>query len=204
MRGCRAPPKMILDRIGIFLGGTIIMKPLMIQDGIVMNAMIDHIPLEKRIVAAQGCVPNVRTQIPMDWPIGLTLHDAKGTASEWANKLQYIENNDTVLAGAHFFVDEQHIVQTLPVDEMSWQAGDDAGEGNHATIGIVLCGDISYEQAERHTAYLCAALMETLALKELFTHEMWAGVYCPRKILERPKGWENFVDKVARCRLNNK
>lgn len=97
------------------------MKPLIIQDGIVMNAMIDHIPLEKQIVVAQGCVPNVRTQIPMDWPIGLTLHDAKGTASEWANKLQYIENNDTLLAGAHFFVDEQHIVQTLPVDEVSWQ-----------------------------------------------------------------------------------
>lgn len=179
------------------------MKPLMIQDGIVMNTAINNIPFEKQIICARGYIPNVRTQIPLDWPIGLTIHDSMGSALEWANKLQYIENNEITLAGAHFFVDAQHIVQTLPVDEVSWQAGDDAGEGNHATIGIVICGDHAYEQAEQNAICLCAALMKTFGLKELFTHEMWSGVYCPRKILERSKGWENFVDRVVRCCLRD-
>ena len=47
---------------------------------------------------------------------------------------------------------------------------------------------------------LCAALMETYGLNDLYTHQMWSGKYCPHLILDRDGGWASFVEGVARVR----
>lgn len=178
---------------------------LTIKQGIIQETTLGEVPIVQQLVSSQGTVNNVRTHLPLETPIGVTIHNT-GNSAQTADALAHaawlanVEAEDALYVGAHFFVDAQRIVQTLPVDEISWHAGDGMGKGNAATISIEICETSPYERAEANAMMLAAALMDTFNLHKLYTHEMWSGKYCPRLILVREGGWQAFVDGVARIR----
>lgn len=181
------------------------MQLLTIEDGLIMDESLDGIPIERRIVQAVPSSYCVRTGLPLQGPIGLTVHNTGNAtptadARAHASYLQNVENDGVYKVGAHLFVDAERIVQTLPLDEVSWHAGDGFGQGNQATVSIEICETAPYEQCEANAMALCAALLETYGLNDLYTHQMWNGKFCPHLILERPNGWAEFVDGVARVR----
>ena len=111
-----------------------------------------------------------------------------------------MENDGMYFVGAHLFVDAERIVQTLPLNEVSWHAGDGYGDGNMATVSVEICETSPYERCEANAMVLIAALLETYGLSDLFTHQMWSGKYCPHLILDREHGWAEFVAGVSRIR----
>ncbi|MEE0436004.1 MAG: N-acetylmuramoyl-L-alanine amidase [Peptococcaceae bacterium] len=180
------------------------MQLLTIENGLVMNEALDGIPIERHVVTESGALHNVRTLLKLAGPIGVTVHNTGNAtptadARAHASYLQNVEDNDGLYVGAHFFVDAARIVQTLPVDEVSWHAGDGSGRGNRATISVEICETEPYEQCEANAMTLCAALLETYGLNDLYTHQMWSGKYCPHIILARG-GWDDFVAGVAQVR----
>ena len=181
------------------------MQLLTIENGLIMDEAVDGIPVERRIVQTGTDNHCVRTLLALAGPIGVTVHNTANAtptadARAHASYLQNVENDGSYYVGAHLFVDAERIVQTLPLNEMSWHAGDGYGQGNRATISVEICETAPYEQCEANAMTLCAALMETYGLNDLYTHQMWSGKYCPHLILDRDNGWASFVDGVARVR----
>lgn len=176
------------------------MQPLIIEAGRVMEDAIAGILLVRHIIQPSGDLPNVRTGLPLDGPIGITNHntgnrDAGADAIAHARWLQTVENDDQQFIGAHFFVDPTTIVQTLPLDEVSWHAGDGHGSGNRATISIEICEVEPYDAAEANAVLLNAALLATFPGLQLYTHQDWSGKFCPERILARG-AWDAFVEAI--------
>ncbi|MES9710941.1 N-acetylmuramoyl-L-alanine amidase [Bacillus safensis] len=100
----------------------------------------------------------------------------------------------------HFTVDDNRIVQHLPLNENGWHAGDGNGAGNRSSIGIEICKnrDGNFEKALTHAAGLVKFLMAHLGLKigNVVSHQHWSGKNCPRPIFNRPGGFEGFKKMI--------
>ena len=126
------------------------MQLLTIENGLIMDEAIDGIPVERRIVQTGTDNHCVRTLLALAGPIGVTVHNTANAtptadARAHASYLQNGENDGSYDVGAHLFVDAERIVQTLPLNEMSWHAGDGYGQGNRATISVEICETAPYE-----------------------------------------------------------
>ena len=66
------------------------------------------------------------------------------------------------------------------------------GKGNTTTIAIEICENGNNAKAELNAQKLNAALMLTYKNLKIYKHQDWSGKFCPRVILSRPNGWENF------------
>src|SRR5690606_21656548 len=55
--------------------------------------------------------------------------------------------------------------------------------------------DRAIDLAARLVAHLCRE--RQLDLGAVVPHQHWSGKHCPRLILERPGGWQAFVNRVA-------
>ena len=171
-------------------------EPLSINKGVVQGNNIEGVPFSARIVKPKG-KSNVRTGIKLTEIRGITIHNtANPTASAEAHAgwLQSVEDADQQYISVHFFVDENSITQTVPVDEVCFHAGDGKGDGNRKTISIEICEDGDHAKAEKNAQVLAAALLKTYPGSMIFKHQDWSGKFCPRIILGR-NGWEAF--KVA-------
>lgn len=168
-------------------------EPLSINKGVVQGNNIEGIPFSARIVKPKG-KSNVRTGIKLTEIRGVTIHNtANLTASAEAHAgwLQSVEDADSQYISVHFFVDENSITQTVPVDEVCFHAGDGKGDGNRKTISIEICEDGDHAKAEKNAQVLTAALLKTYPGSMIFKHQDWSGKFCPRIILGR-NGWKAF------------
>lgn len=178
------------------------LKPLTIIDGIIQDKKIGGIPVKLAIVQPKGKA-NVRTLVKMREVIGITNHNTANTAptagdEAHARYLQNIENTDSAYISVHLFVDDDSITQCVPLDEFCYHAGDGDGDGNRKTIAIEICENRNYEKAEENAQKLNAALLLTYPNLKVFKHQDWSGKFCPRKILARPNGWQEFTAGIAR------
>lgn len=142
-------------------------------------------------------------------PLYLTIHDTgndRATANA-RNHSHWVRTNPDpdFLAGWHFTVDDQIIIQQLPLGENAWHASDGAnGTGNRASIAIEICEnqDGDRAQAEENAAWLAAKLIREvpslLAYPQcLKRHYDWNIRHlCPRVLLGRPNGWTGFISQV--------
>ncbi len=173
------------------------LKSLTIIDGIIQDSEIDGIPVKIAIVQPKGKT-NVRTLVKMKEIIGITNHNTANTAptagdEAHARYLQNVENADSAYVSVHLFVDDDSITQCVPLDEFCYHAGDGNGDGNRKTIAIEICENRNYPQAEKNAQKLNAALLLTYPRLKVFKHQDWSGKFCPRRILARPNGWQEFT-----------
>ena len=177
-------------------------KSLTITQGIIQDSEIDGIRIKIAIVQPRGKA-NVRTLIKMKEVIGITNHNTANTAptagdEAHARYLQNVENADSAYVSVHLFVDDDSITQCVPIDEFCYHAGDGNGDGNRKTIAIEICENRNYEKAEENAQKLNAALLLTYPHLKVFKHQDWSGKFCPRKILARPNGWQEFTAGIAK------
>lgn len=177
-------------------------RPLTIIQGIIQDSEIDGIPVKLAIVQPKGKA-NVRTLVKMKEVIGITNHNTANTAptagdEAHARYLQNVENADSAYVSVHLFVDDDSITQCVPLDEFCYHAGDGSGNGNRKTIAIEICENRNYEKAEENAQKLNTALLLTYPHLKVFKHQDWSGKFCPRKILARPNGWQEFTDGIAK------
>lgn len=106
--------------------------------------------------------------------------------------------------GVHFYVDDDVIIQKIPLNESSIHAGTRAR--NDAQISVERCvnpDQTSFEDSERNAAHLQAALLKyvlgTTALASMYPHYTPTGTgNCPVYIGQHWSAYENRVDRLIR------
>ena len=91
----------------------------------------------------------------------IVVHNTANDASA-ENEIAYMIRNENQVS-FHYAVDNQEVVQGLPIDRNAWHAGDGNGEGNRKGIAIEICysksGGTRFDQAEKNAAHFIAALL---------------------------------------------
>jgi N-acetylmuramoyl-L-alanine amidase CwlA len=100
----------------------------------------------------------------------------------------------------HFTVDDQVVIQHLPIHEEAWHAG----PANKQSLGIEVCmhRGIDQEAANLRAAALVAGLLQDLGLTvaQVKTHRDWTGKNCPQLLLDNgvvSAKWRAFLQLVA-------
>ncbi|NBI08384.1 LysM peptidoglycan-binding domain-containing protein [Senegalia massiliensis] len=174
-------------------------KKLNIKNGIIQDKFIDGIPVKIKIVKPNG-KRNVRTLKKRKRTRGITNHNTGNrhpTAGDemHAKWMQNVENTDKSYVSVHLFVDEDSITQCIPLDEVTYHAGDGKGPGNYETISVEICENANVLKAEENAKKLNAALLLTYPHLNIYKHQDWSGKYCPRVLLSSGR-WGGFVRDI--------
>ena len=131
-------------------------------------------------------------------PEYVTVHNTANDASA-ANEVAYmISNNNEV--SFHYAVDDKEIVQGVPENRNTWNAGDGNGPGNRKSISVEICysksGGDRFIQAEKNAAEFVARILKQhgWGIDRVKKHQDWTGKYCPHRTLDM--GWDRFLNMV--------
>ena len=131
-------------------------------------------------------------------PKYVVIHNTANDAPA-ANEIAYMRSN-SIPDSFHYAVDDKQIVQGIPENRNSWNAGDGDGPGNRQGIAIEICysksGGSKFDAAERNAAEFAASLLKKYGwgIDQLKKHQDFNGKYCPHRTLDR--GWDRFVKMV--------
>ncbi|PHV72144.1 hypothetical protein CS063_01315 [Sporanaerobium hydrogeniformans] len=147
------------------------------------------IPLVVDLLEDTGKRPHIKRKIKQ-----IVVHNTANPKSTARNERDFLSNpTNTSSTSWHIAVDDQEMVQAIPVTEVAFHAG--KKEGNYFGIGIEICESGDYKKAEQNAQKLIAYLMKTYHLKieDIKTHQAFTGKECPRLILEH---WDDFLEGV--------
>lgn len=107
----------------------------------------------------------------------------------------------------HFCVDDHEIRQFIPIDEVTWQAGDGAGPGNYQCISCELCvnSDGDETKARTNAELLAAAVMAAIGRTADNVYRHWDFNYmnspetrhhCPDHMMTEGY-WPTFKANIA-------
>lgn len=132
-------------------------------------------------------------------PEFIVVHNTANDASAMAEISYMIGNNNKV--SFHCAIDDTQIVQGIPFNRNSWNAGDGRnGEGNRKGISIEICysksGGENFEEAEKLAAEYIAYLLKQYnwGIDKVKKHQDFSNKYCPHRTLDL--GWQRFLDIV--------
>lgn len=134
-------------------------------------------------------------------PQYITVHDTANSAPA-KNEISYMISNNNQTS-FHIAVDENEVIQGLPLNRNAWACGDGAGgSGNRKSISVEICRPVNtnrslYDQAEENAVYVVARLLYQfgLGIDRLKKHQDWSGKKCPNVILSENR-WELFKNRV--------
>jgi hypothetical protein len=140
-----------------------------------------------------------RTGIAMK-PESLTWHETANynTGADADMHSRWLDNGagDQYLS-VHFFVDDHKAIQKIPLNEVSWHAGDGDGPGNYTSLSFEFCVnfDGDFEKTFRNMAELFGYIQYKLDLDDAFQHNHWSGKDCPR-LLRQQNRWLEALDLI--------
>ncbi|MGO0877439.1 peptidoglycan recognition protein family protein, partial [Clostridioides difficile] len=154
-----------------------------------------------KMLTKKKCYPNKNS--PKFIVIHETDNEDKGAdAKRHAQAL----NNGNLEASVHYYVDDKVIYQTLDHKDGAWAVGKSygtalvAGVTNYNSINIEICvnRDGNYTKARQNAIDLTRKLMKDLNIStdKVIRHYDAKRKYCPRKMLDNPKLWVDFKDKI--------
>ena len=133
-------------------------------------------------------------------PEFIVIHNTANDASAMAEISYMIGNNNKV--SYHCAIDNTRIVQGVPFDRNTWNAGDGGnGNGNRKGISLEICysksGGEDFEEAEKLAAEYTAYLLNQYGwgIDKVKKHQDFANKYCPHRTLDL--GWQRFLDMVS-------
>lgn len=147
------------------------------------------IPYEIENIPVSNKRPGVKRRIK-----SIVVHNTANPNSTAQNERDYLMNpTNTSSTSFHMVVDENEIIEAIPVTEVAFHAG--SNEGNKEGIGIEICESGNYEATEENAVQMIAYLMKTydIPLSQVKTHQDCSGKECPRLILDH---WGHFLDRV--------
>lgn len=132
-------------------------------------------------------------------PTRIVVHNTANDASA-RNEVAYMQRNDNEVS-FHFAVDDKEVIQGLPLDRNSWNAGDGVnGTGNRQGISIEICYSLSggpqFDASEKRAAEFIAQLLKERgwSIDKVTKHQDYNGKYCPHRTLDL--GWQRFLDMI--------
>lgn len=138
-------------------------------------------------------------------PYGMTatrivVHNTANDASA-NNEVRYMINNNNEVS-FHYAVDDKEVVQGIPLNRNTWNAGDGNGPGNRQGISIEICYSLSggdrFIKAEQNAAKLIAQLLKERGwgIDKVTKHQDYNGKYCPHRTLDM--GWDRFLNMIKK------
>lgn len=130
-------------------------------------------------------------------PKGIVIHNTNINRS--AKECEEMMSNATDSRGAHFFVDDQEVIQMMPLDWSCFNTGQGNDFGNTECISIEICSNLNtqkYMEAEQRAVTLIRELMDEFGLTtdDLYFHRDFdKTVNCPADILRIYKSKQNFI-----------
>lgn len=131
-------------------------------------------------------------------PTRIVVHNTASDASA-DSEIKYMNSNNKEVS-YHFAIDEKEVVQGLPLNVNSWNAGDGHGKGNREGIAIEICrsksGGERFIAAEKLAAKFIAQLLKerNWGIDKVTKHQDYNGKYCPHRTLDM--GWERFLNMI--------
>lgn len=129
----------------------------------------------------------------------IVTHNTANDASA-ENEISYMINNDSDTS-FHYAVDDKQIVQGIPENRNSWNAGDGAdGEGNRKGLSVEICysasGGERFIAAEKNAAKFIASKLKERGwgVDRVKKHQDFSGKYCPHRTLDM--GWQRFLNMI--------
>ena len=133
-------------------------------------------------------------------PEFIVIHNTANNASA-KNEIAYMHRNNNEVS-FHYAVDDVEIIQGLPLNRNSWNAGDGGnGKGNRKGISIEICysksGGKRFETAQKNAAELTAKILKDYGwgIDKVKKHQDFNGKHCPHRTLD-DYGWDYFLDLV--------
>lgn len=122
---------------------------------------------------------------------GITVHNT-GSDKSAAELFKWLEEENKTSQGCHYLVDENEVIQVMPLGWSVWHTGKAEDFGDLHTIAIEICrsqaSDELYDQAEDKAVELMNYLFEKYGWDKTnvyFHQEFNERAYCPHKILDR-------------------
>lgn len=129
----------------------------------------------------------------------IVVHNTANDATA-ENEVAYMIGNKNQVS-FHYAVDDQEVVQGLPIDRNAWACGDGAnGTGNRKGIQVEICysksGGTRFDQAEKNAAHFIATLLRERGwgIEKVKKHQDFSNKYCPHRTLD--KGWNGFLQMI--------
>ena len=137
-------------------------------------------------------------------PTRIVVHNTANDASA-KNEIAYMKRNDNEVS-FHYAVDDKEVVQGIPENRNSWNAGDGGkGKGNREGISIEICysksGGDKFIKAEQNAVELIVDILKRYGwgIDKVTKHQDYNGKYCPHRTLDM--GWARFI-KMIEDKLN--
>lgn len=130
---------------------------------------------------------------------GITIHNTGNGLSAYQN-YQYMENSSGS-NGTHFLVDENEVIQCMPLDWCVFHTGMGYDWACKHTIAIEICRSTDselYDRAEQRAIKLIKELMSQYGLdkNDLFFHQDFrTKTYCPHRILDTYKNKKTWIER---------
>jgi N-acetylmuramoyl-L-alanine amidase CwlA len=132
-------------------------------------------------------------------PTRIVVHNTANNASA-RNEIAYMKRNDNTVS-FHYAVDDKEVVQGIPENRNSWNAGDGSnGKGNREGISIEICYSLSggdkFIKAEQNAVDLIVDILKRYnwGIDKVTKHQDYNGKYCPHRTLDM--GWTRFINMI--------
>ena len=129
----------------------------------------------------------------------IVVHNTANDATA-ENEVAYMIRNKNQVS-FHYAVDDQEVVQGIPITRNAWACGDGAnGKGNRKGIQVEICysksGGTRFDQAEKNAAHFIATLLRERGwgIEKVKKHQDFRNKYCPHRTLD--KGWNGFLQMI--------
>lgn len=163
------------------------------KEGLMGKTVINGVVVKEDLIPVTNTTSRQGIKIN---PTYITIHNTANPsvgADAEANS-KYVDNTEDDVSW-HFTVDEDSILQELPVYEKALHTG--TKTGNISSIGIEICenADGNYAKSEENAIALTAYLMKELniPIRQVVPHQSWSGKHCPHIILDSERGWFGFM-----------
>lgn len=178
-----------------------------IKNGVIQGSSINGVPFKASIVVPKG-KNNARTLRKLTKTSYIAMHGTANTAKSadaemHAKYIQNVENADQESKSWHITVDEDSAVQHIPLNEVTYHAGDGSGPGNTQSISIEMCVNGNVEKTIDNAIKIVAYLQKeyNLADNKVKPH-LYFSPYkkvCPSQIIKSVKTWEaDWAKFIAR------
>ena len=154
-----------------------------------MNYKVDHIPVSKTKRPGTKMTPTT-----------ITIHSTGNPNSTAKNERGWLINpSNGNSASWHICVDQQEAIEAIPLNEVAYHSGTQAG--NYSSISIEICESGDRQKTLKNAVTLVAKLLKERGwgVDRLRRHYDWSGKICPRILQPNNwSGWEQFKKDVQK------
>lgn len=122
--------------------------PLLLAVAISVTAFLMPVGSVQALTVSQQYINQNRSYQSLQ-PQGLVIHDTDNAGATAQNNRDYF-NRVYAAASAHYFVDWNNVIQTIPESEVAWHAGPTA---NHRYLSLEMCEPYGHNVAQFNSMY---------------------------------------------------